>query len=80
MKAAENLEEWQLVAAESAEKAFEKWSAYVNNFVAVGEKFRGFIKHGGIYNCFFVLVYKFQNLLDDDGVDERFLDLKELWE
>ena len=50
MKAAENLEEWQLVAAEGSEKAFEKWGAYINNLVAVGEKFRGFVKDCGVYD------------------------------
>ncbi len=69
MKAAEKLEEWQLVAAEGTQKAFEKWSAYINNFVAVGKELGSFIKHSGVYDCFFVLIYKFQNFLDDDGVD-----------
>ena len=76
MEAAENLEEWQLIAMEGSEKAFEKWGAYINNFVAVGKELGSFVKHGGIYDCFFVLIYKFQNLLDDDRVDDRFLDLK----
>ena len=80
LEAFENLCKRQLVPAEGSGKAFEERGAYINNLVAVGKELWGFIKHGGVYNCFFVLVYKFQNLLDDDGVDERFLDLKKLRE
>ena len=69
MEAAEKLEEGQLVPAQGSGKAFEKWGAYVNNFVAVGKELGSFVKQGGIYDCFFVLIYKFQNLLDDDRVD-----------
>ena len=50
MKAAENLKEWQLVAAQGSGKAFEKWGTYINNFVAVGKELGSFVKHGGIYD------------------------------